>query len=256
MSVARYVAHLAIRTKKLRESYVQGITYIAKRIRERLKAKNAARKLLENHLRKEPNALLQELEQGPPLTSKEKKRVLKMLGKKSKLLRAIDAPFRAAAEQHVETLIQRIAPEVKETHSRILREHPAPTLRAEELRALRWRLEVNPAASLILSDAAVLFQLGGTDSFKALTESGDVIARAFLPLSPTHLLVGEGSDLPPASTTEELNQVMARCSHEHFVAATQGHAQTALQQEIGCNPMFELTMLDEIIEPLLRERFG
>lgn len=255
LPIARYVAHLAIRTKNLRSSCIESATYITERIRERLDTNNAVRKMLANHLRKEPGAILAELERGPVLTSKERKQVLKKLSKQYKMLRAVSSSIQDIFKQHVEALILKIAPEVKKAHNRSIHQQPAPALRVEELCRMHWRLNVNATTPLVLGDIAVIFQLKATGGFKALSEKDDAVVRVFLPLSPTHLLIGENDDLPPVPTPSEFNREMVRCSYEQFVSAIREPTQTTLQQEIGRVPMFPVKMLDEIVDSVLQEHF-
>jgi hypothetical protein len=82
---------------------------------------------------------------------------------------------------------------------------------------LTWHVCIT-TSPVLLGDSALVVEIDGPQPFKALNDSGDTLRAVFLPLSSTHVLVGQPYHEVPSVTVARLNDAIARCSFEFFLS--------------------------------------
>lgn len=102
--------------------------------------------------------------------------------------------------------------------------------------------------ALPLGDSAVIFEVSGDRRFTTFTSADDNLLAAYLPLSPSKVLVGTSPGFVPR--LEDLPEAIARCSYEYIVAASDAPEVRELSQLISENA--EL-LSEETMQGLLSE---
>ena len=100
--------------------------------------------------------------------------------------------------------------------------------------------------NMILGDSVILFQVSGNRPFKSFIAKDDEINMILLPLSPKRILVG--SQKKYEVLPSNLRQVIARCSLEYFISASNETALDDLKEQIGKDaPIFSEEEMDSTI---------
>lgn len=238
-NLPRFLAHLEVRSRHLRETFRTSADYVLDRILTLMADENAFIDLLQKRMSRDPawfrGLLVEEL----------KKRDL-TAGRSNALLDAywpaiethmpqLLADFRPAIRATVQS-VRSILPEavkraVKDGHIKALKRSLHPPLRTELLSGLDYRLVELSPSPFVLGDSAVLFRVGGSRPFRPFVDKGDDLQATFLPLTPSRILVGERGR--SEWDWSLIRRQLARCSLEHFIAHEDSPELRALQQEIG-----------------------
>ena len=244
------IVHFETRTRHLRKSFLESGTFVVDRLLEFLSDERKLEEFLLRRLRSDPslirNALKRDFDERllePILSLIEPLFPLMVAAQKSqiagtiaRLRGSIDLPFAHAA---------------KLGHVKALRAELAPAVRLERLQGLKFRIEPMEAEPLNLGDSIVVFRVGGTRAFKTFLEKGDDLEAVLLPISSRLLLVGARV---AASLPSDLNDVVARCSLEYFIASQNGAANDRRQTLIGSDAaILSKSELEEIITSVLNE---
>lgn len=115
-------------------------------------------------------------------------------------------------------------------HNRALAEDDEVNVRRDLLKRLSWSIEAAPGVGALLPDCIAVASEGGED-WLPLMFLGTHIEVAVMPLAKDKLLVGKRRPVPVE--VPPINEVMAACSHDFFLAATNAVALQELSALIG-----------------------
>jgi hypothetical protein len=227
-----FVAHLAVRTKHVRQFFRTSGEFVVVELEKYLgEPANFRRLLLRN-----PDLINEELgkvldrfnlpvEQkefllglveylGPMLVDEQMPEIQSMLGN----LMAQIKP--------------NIAKAVKDGHIRTLAKNPAPEPRAESYQKLNWIVK-HVEESLLMGDFGCLFEVDSDKKFKSLNDKDDRILNIYLPVSAHTLVVGTPHTKINDLHVSQINSSIAKCSFEYFVSAVAGDDLNVLSTSIG-----------------------
>lgn len=252
----RLIAHLEVRTRHLRESFLQASDFLVSRLLDFVSDGEAFVAYLERRLRSDPS-MLRELfsnelaKLGLPETFLEP-----LLQLCTPLLPTVMAQIRPELPklaQAVRSILPKILDDAaKSGHIRALKKAISPEIRTRRYDSLSYAIVDATDDNLILGDSEVLFHVEGSRPYKAFLDKDDVLKAVFLPLTPRKALVGTRkgfSVLPPG-----LRQALAHCSLEYFIAAENSDANNLLKDQIGEDaPLLTREELEEMITGLMKE---
>lgn len=254
-AISDLIAHLEVRTRQLREVFLQAGNHIANGFIELVADDTAFIAWLEHKLRTDPSllrdALLKQFqERGLPPT---------IVGPVEELAKQMLPLFFEQLRPHLPNLAAQLKAEipaklkagVKDGHIKALKQSLAPSIRAEKYQMMTTSLVSMKPGELILGDGVVIFETTGRKRFKSFSEKGDNLVAFYLPLAHDRLLFGSMN--PDASVPNDLSLIIAQCSLEYFIAREDSARNRELQKEIGklAAPLSEAE-LDEIIHDNLR----
>lgn len=236
--LAQLVAHLEVRTRHIRQSFLESGTHLLDELlkfvgdntqafgshfqRKIRQDPSLMRDAMSEELRKRgiPQTLLpQVMELSAPLLERAMPGLLSQLPVMAEYLRAtMPSKLKGAVKAgHIKGLNRTLAPEVKVRH----------------YSNLSYRLVHSAEASLPLGDSAVLFHVEGERAFKPFFEKDDILRAVLLPVSPHNVLVGSTGNYQPDFLV--LPQEIVRCSLEYFIASETSEANARLSEDIGVN---------------------
>jgi hypothetical protein len=226
------IAHLCIRTKHLRDSFLESSEFLTNKMFDFLGNVNNLKSLI----LKNPQLMRAELEEMlkdysiPPLY----KEVLLQLAQN------VTLEFLSEQKSGLEILFQDMGAEIKrslpaaakEGHIKALVKGMVPEPRAEGYRLLRWFVRKSKSL-LILGDIGCLFETTGVKRFKSLNDKDDKIKNVFLPISSDRLLVGTSLSAAPDIDFKVINEAVAKCSRDFFVCSESSIDMESLHSLIG-----------------------
>lgn len=118
---------------------------------------------------------------------------------------------------------------IKTGHINSLKKSVAPEARIQVFEQFGWSIQ-ECDFDLILGDSATIFESVRRDTFVPFCDLVDM-KTVLLPISTRQLLIGSQDPGVQITVTDNINQALARCSYEQFVASTNTH--TALIDRIG-----------------------
>jgi len=250
--VAEFVAHLCVRTRHLRESFLESSEVLLSKIPKHLFNVDNLRALVSNH---------------PELMTLELEKVIAenlMLGPYSKMLLQMGPTMaialfdenKSGIEQLAEPLISNlkgILPRaVKDGHIKALAKAPIPEPRVEDYRTLAWFV-CESGSPLILGDIGCLFETAGARRFKSLNEKNDEIRNIYLPMMSNRMLVGTALSSAPRVDFRLIEEATVKCSREFFVCSESSQDRTRLLRLIGTeSEIVTENDLDKIMSELAR----
>ena len=192
-----FAIHVFLRSKNFRSMQAAGVEPLVTRIRDILKSGAMVEKLLLSGAR--------EAQTDPALQGFIKDRVNKR---------------RPQIQSYLDNLSRMASQLVTNQHRQVLqaRLNDLSGTRRAQMLGLQWNV-VTTVNDLVLGDSVVFAELtNGT--YKPVTEPNDALARIWLPIQCSRVLVGSapGHDLPPDAS--RINQGAAACSFDAFCAST------------------------------------
>lgn len=250
------VAHLEVRTRHLRQNFLQSAEYLALQFADFVDDAESFIEFFRRKLRNDPSivhkAMSEELaKRGLPSNIGEA--VLDVLPVYMPLFEAKlkrDLPELATLLRHKLPNMARDA--AKSGHIKALKKGVSPEVRIEQYRELSYTILETPDVSLILGDSPVIFQIDAPRSYKTLWEKKDILKGVFLPLTPQRVLVGahSRSDI----SVSNLPQAIARCALEYFIAHERSEAKNLLKEHIGKDAhILSKSQIEEILSQVLNE---
>jgi hypothetical protein len=242
------VAHVMVRTRALRESFLSSTKYVTERLRDGLLMEGKLEKVLLDRILHNPEALLSSL---PGITGAKKQMLISLLQRNASTIFPFLRPqLHAAIERYLAEFVGILPERVKEAHNKSLLEQPRPELRVQGLRSLDWSVIVF-STGLIISDVGPIARIG-TGALRSLTDKDDEIREVFLAVSASHLLFGTRNSEVPNLSTDSLNEIFARRTFEHFVSASNGPREIGLHGILGNDSdIFPKEMLNAVCESVL-----
>jgi hypothetical protein len=247
---ASLVAHLMVRTRSLRQSFVRAGIYLKERVLEHFCDEDRFQHLIERYLRKNPETLVAMIEKSAGfLSAKQKLKVAQDLRSNLRgFLRSQMGQMRHFLEAFSCNFDQLLPSRVKEDHNRALQQQLSPLLRVQELCALQWSLAVLREPYLIISDVGPVARVR-SGTFKSVTDKDEQISEIFLPLSASQVLIGTQVMCISEPLLDYFNEASAKCSFEHFVSAHNGAREMGLHRLLGGgSDLFPAETIDAICE--------
>ncbi|MBX7171977.1 MAG: DUF4238 domain-containing protein [Pyrinomonadaceae bacterium] len=227
--IASFISNLLIRTKFLRETFIDSSKYVVDG--------------LSKHLSDEEN--IQTLMSNPTLIDRELKNVLNSQ-EVTNALNNLGLENSEALKGLLPNIVKLMLPEIVESEkgnianffkeffeqtTKIIPEgikrgqinsiikSPNPEWIVEFCERLEWFI-VTVNQSLILGDTVCIFEvINEVRKFKPIIEKNDNISTIFLPISSNRLLIGTHENILDKINTEELNSIIAKCSFQQFICS-------------------------------------
>jgi hypothetical protein len=248
-SASKLIAHLMVRTRALRQSFLSGTNYLSEHLQNRLLTGTYFEELLEHRVLNHPQTLLASAEW---MTTAQKQAMVACLQSNiSKVLICLRPQISACIKQYFAEFGSLLPDRIQEAHNRALIEQVSPQLRVDELCRLRWYLLVLPEPHLIIADVGPISRtVAGV--LKYFTDKNDEIAEIFLPICVSRVLVGTRQSESPDLSSESLNEISAKCSFEHFASARNGTSEAGLHKMLGEDAdIFPAEMLNGVLKSVL-----
>jgi len=250
--IAQLLAHLEIRTRHLRQNFLETGTYLLDELMKFASDEEVFGRYFRRAIQRDPSlmqdAMVKEMQKyGIPRT------FLPQVMEMSKPLLAQALPealskMSVFAKQFRNALPGMLKGAAKSGHIKALAETLAPESKVSRFVGLQFRVANSGGASFPLGDSVVLFHVAGERSFKPFIEGKDELLAVFLPLSPHHVLVGSNGSYEWDSA--RLRREIARCALEHFISSEAPPEHADLVPVIGENAY--LLSIDQI-ETLVSE---
>jgi len=254
--LAQLLAHFEVRTKHIRQSFLESGTHLLDELlkfagdtkafgsyfqRKTKQDPSLMRDAMSEELKKHglPQTMLPQVMQlSAPLLEQAMPNLLSQMPAIAEHLRAImPSKLKGAAKSgHIKALNKTLAPEVK----------------VRLYVNLNYRLVHSAEASFPLGDSVVLFHIEGERAFKPFFEKDDILKAVLLPISPHHVLVGSADDYQPDLSS--LPREIARCSLEYFISSEASEANAQLSESIGANAhILSKPQIEAMISELFNE---
>ena len=233
--IPELIAHLEVRTRHLRQSFLQAGDYLVSRLLDFMSDEDSYADYLERTFRNDPSMLRQalavELEKsGLPETMLET-----ILEVSSPLLPALIEQLKPTLRQssaHLRSeLPKTLRVAAKSGHIRALKKGVSPEVRIQRYKDLTYEVVDVQEGGLILGDAAILFHVEGAKPYKAFVDRDDGLNAVILPLTSTRLLVGAREGF--CVSGHNWPEAIARCSLEYFIADEISNTNRLLQGRIA-----------------------
>ena len=230
--VAEFVAHLCVRTRHLRESFLESSEVLLSKIPEHLFNVDNLKAFVSNH----PELMTQELEKviaDNPMLEPYSKMLLQIGPTMAIALFDENKSDIGQLAQPLISNLKGVLPRaVKEGHIKALARAPIPEPRVEDYYILRWFV-CESESPLILGDIGCLFETAGTRRFKPLNEKSDEIRNIYLPIMSNRMLVGTALPSAPTVDFRLIEEATVKCSKEFFVCSEASQDRTRLLRLIG-----------------------
>lgn len=232
--IAELVAHFEVRTRNLRKSFLDAGDYLITQMLEKLSNEEFLKQMLIRRIRKDPafikSIIEEELSQNGipriflwPIT-----KLAQILGPS-----LIKNNFSSIAYiiQHLQSnlpeLLQRAS---KAGHLRALKESVSPEFRTDRYKDMNFEIKEIPEGNLILGDSIVFYNTEDK-GYSAFLDKDQALKEVFLPINSSKILIGFSKE----RTTQvySLNEIIAQCSLEFFIAKDESPSNDLLKTEIG-----------------------
>jgi hypothetical protein len=250
------IAHLEVRTRHLRENFLQTGEALVSRMLDFLSDDEAFATFLKRRFQNDPS-MLRELFAEEFAKHKLPEELLEpiMQGIAPLVPALIDlqrAQFPKLAAMLRSVLPSMLKKAAKSGHTRTLKKSIAPELRVQRYANLPYAVVTAVETPLILGDSVVLFDVQGPRRYKAFLDRDDTLNAVFLPLDPGRVLVGAGDSF--TGVNSGLREAIARCSLEYFIATENSCANDLLKDQIGMDAaLLTQAELEAMVNELIQE---
>jgi hypothetical protein len=257
--MSKLVAHIEIRTRHLRQAFLERSELMYSRTMTKLETPGLAEALLKRRWERDPsmleNSVREELRaKGLPesLMPSVVETMRQQLPAVTKELPFLMPLLTASIKPRIR---QALKEGIKRGHLKALRKSIAPDVRIERYAGLRFFVTEARGADLILPDCGVVFRVAESDVLKPFIDKDDSIVAAILPITPNRLILGVAADR--AFNCENLPEQIARCCYDFFVAAADSQQNRSIANQIRVNalPLSE-TEIDGVIEEVLNNELN
>jgi hypothetical protein len=260
--LADFVGHLSIRTKHVRDSFIDVAEIFTDTLfRFLANHQNFRWWMLEYHKR-HPEVMRKMLDEqfkkmGVPRF--QRRLALESLTSE-KRLEFISAVIDRDQSEYESTfmtlrseLLQKIPSLTKDGHIKALAKSLIAAPRAEDYRALNWFV-CNSPEPLILGDVGCLFEVAGPKQYMTITGKDDELKAVYLPISCDRLVVGTASPTAPPINFDEINRALAEHSRDYFICREDSQKGRELQKLLGTKaPVLTDDEIKEIFIDVLSE---
>jgi Protein of unknown function (DUF4238) len=250
-SLPKLFAHLEVRTRHLRQSFLQASESLYRKTVPILSDKEQLGRLLGDHIARNPEKLSQmvqdELQQRGLSTSGSGALFKEMTDRLPEFLHELGPELERATTNILSALPETLRTSIKDAHNRALGKTIAPEIRVQNYEKLNFRTADVPEGNMILGDCGPIFHVVGSKPFKTITGKSDIILAAILPIAHTRLLIGANPDYQVA--LPEIRTAIAGCSLEFFIASENSDKNTELAKLISFDaaPLSD-TEIEDIVE--------
>lgn len=250
------IAHFEIRTRHFRQNFLQTGDYIVSRFIDFIADQESF-----------TNYLLRKYQADPSLMRKYLLEALSKRGVPQNMRESMIQmckPYIPVVMNQLKAMLPKIATDLraimpkqlreaaKSGHIRGLKDVDSTEVRIKKYKDFEYTIADVPDSNLILGDSIVIFQVEGQTPYKTFLNKDTILKAVFLPLSPRRVLIGarEGNySCPP-----DLQQAIARCSLEYFIAHKNCDVNSSLKEYIGeYAPILTKEQLEEIIEDVMKQ---
>lgn len=229
--IPELLAHLEVRTRHLRQSFLQASDYLVSRLLDFMSDEDYYADYLERTFRSDPSMLREALEEnGLPETMLEM-----ILEDDSPLLPALIEQLKPTLPQ-LAAYLRSVLPKTlraaaKSGHIKALKKGVSPEVKIQRYKDLTYEVVDVQEGGLILGDSALLFHVEGSKPYKAFVDKDDGLNAVILPLTSTRLLVGAREGF--CVSGHNWPKAIARCSLEYFIANEKSDTNRLLQGRIA-----------------------
>jgi hypothetical protein len=217
--IPQFVAHFMVRTRTLREKFIEGSDYLIDSIRAYFRKPEMLDRLL------------------PGLSSFS-----------GELLPQFEKYFSALKTENPN--------EARRAHINTLKKNVSPPLRVEALSNLDWFLEIFQTPHLVIGDIGTLSRIQGSAALNSLPGPSDVLEHVFVPIASDRVLVGSQNGRHIKPKVDDLNSEFAAHSMDEFFASQKTGKELLLQEKIGTKAdLISTSMVDELVRSLIAEGF-
>jgi hypothetical protein len=250
------IAHLEVRTRHLRENFLQTSEALVSRLLDFLSDDEAFAAFLIRWFQSEPSILRESFAKEFAKHQLPEELLDPIMRSIAPLVPAFIQQQRAQFSMLAAVLgaaLPRILKEAaKSGHIRTLKRSIAPELRVQRYASLTYTVAKAVETPLILGDSVVVFDVQGLRRYKAFLDRDDTLNAVFLPLDPRRVLVGARDGF--TGVHSGLREAIARCSLEYFIAAENSCANELLTDQIGSDAaLLTQAELDDMINELIQE---
>ena len=254
--IPELIAHLEVRTRNLRQGFLESGSYMVSRILDFIGSQDAFVAFIEKRIRDDPDLLRDSCRAQSAKLGFAPESFDHMMPYLETLLpqvlhQQLKPLLPKLAEQLRSSVPQMLREGAKSGHLKALKESLFPERKVEIYRGLTYRVCDFPTPDLILGDCAVLFKTT-CGHYRPFAENDGKLSAIFLPLSPNRALIAQVEQ----STTVDFHAMRlqsARCSLEYFVSHTDSEANKVLAHEIGldAHPLTK-DQIEEILVGILK----
>jgi hypothetical protein len=230
--ISKLIAHISIRTKQLRSSFVETADYLT----DELDTYMSDFEKMKSFIFSDPELVKSELEKV--LETIDAPQELKnslfplMLAHLPNVLDEEEKNFEKVTSDYFQ-MIKSIFPDaIRQGHNRTLKNKPIPSIRAKSYENLNWHV-CNSDLPLILGDIGCFFETNGKRRFVPIDSSDNEIISIFLPLTSEKILFGTKYTGTPKIDPMKINKSVARCSYELLICSENSDKYLALTKLIG-----------------------
>lgn len=256
-NIADFVGHLSIRTKHLRDSFIDMAEILTDTLFVFLadyrnfrwwtleyhkRHPEVMRNLLDEQLKKMNLPRFQRLRALEYATRQLR---LELLGT---VLDRDQSQYETTFKVLAPMLLEKIPSIAKDSHIKALAKSLIPEPRAEDYRSLNWYV-CKSSELLILGDVGCLFEVTGAKQYITLAGKDDELKAVYLPISSDRLVLGTASPTVPSIDFNRINQVFAEHSRDFFICREYSQQGRELQKLLGTKA--QILSDDEIKEILI-----
>ncbi len=219
--IAQLLAHLEIRTRHFRQSFLETSTYLMDELLKYVSDDELFGRYFKKAIQRDPSliqgAMTKEMQKhGIPIEFLPQ--VMELAGPLlEQVLPETLLKMSDFAVQFRSSLPQIFKDSIKSGHVRALMETIAPESKVNRFIELQYRVVDSSEVSLPLGDSMVLFHVSGERSFKPFYEGKDELLAVFLPIAPHRVLVGSKGLYDFEFT--RLRREIASSALEHFISS-------------------------------------
>jgi hypothetical protein len=250
--IARLLAHLEVRTRHLRQSFLKMGTQILDRTMKFASNEEALGDYFRRAIHKDPSilqdAMAKEMRKyGIPMQYLPQ--IIEMAWPLlEKILPKTVSQVSGIAQQFRNSLPGALNETTKAGHVKGLQRTLAPESKVSRFSNLRFQVIECTGSSLVLGDSILLFQVAGDRDFKPFYEGKDILLAVYLPLGPEQVLVGSRAALELDASL--LRREIARSSLEYFISNEAPPEHSDIQLLVGDNAYLRS---DDEIEKMVHE---
>lgn len=235
--IAQLLAHLEIRTRHMRLSFLETGSYLMDELLKNVSDEDAFGRYFKKEIQRDPSLIQGALARGmqkhgiplellPQVIELTDPLLEQVLPKTFSYMSDFAMQFRSS-------LLQIFKDAVKPGHIGALQETLAPESKVNRFVELQYSVVSSRDVSLPLGDSMVLFHVSGERSFKPFLEGSDELLAVLLPLGSHHVLIGSKGSYDFEFT--RLRQEIARSAREYFISSEPPQEHKDLQHLIGEN---------------------
>jgi len=234
--LARFIAHLEIRTRHLRETFLRAGSFMVSGIADFMADESAFLDYLERTLQKDPSIMAK-------AASEEVAKHGWPEGVRDLLLDLAPKMMPVLMQSYVGPMLPQLAKVLRERMPQVLKDAAksghikglkraiAPEAKVQRYQSLTYSVVETGGPRLILGDSILIFAIDGVRRYKTLLEKDDTLLGVYVPIGGTRVLVGAPQLI--GSLPVSLYEAIARCSLEYFISDEASDTNEALKEAIG-----------------------